>query len=61
MRNMSYCRFQNTAKYLNDCVEALEMQDIESLSTSEQRAAQEIKRLCIEYLELYSAACGDEK
>ena len=32
---MSYCRFENTARDLDDCLEALENYPIEELSTSE--------------------------
>ena len=48
MSNMSYCRFQNTLRDLEDCVEA--MYDIdgnfEELSPEEARAAKALLDLC---------------
>ncbi|QDP61422.1 MAG: hypothetical protein GOVbin962_13 [Prokaryotic dsDNA virus sp.] len=37
MANLSYCRFQNTARDLSDCVEAIDNHeiDIETISDSE--------------------------
>jgi len=32
---MSYCRFENTAKAMQDCVYALEERDVEDLSSYE--------------------------
>jgi hypothetical protein len=60
MGNMSYCRFQNTASDLNDCVESLEMDGIESLSPNEQQSAVQMARLCEEYLDAYKAASGED-
>ena len=46
MANMSYCRFQNTLRDLEDCFEALEeLESLEELSTSEERAALEMGEL----------------
>lgn len=47
MSNMSYCRFENTAKDLEDCVDALEEVegDITKLSKSEQRAFHKLLQL----------------
>lgn len=46
MANMSYCRFENTAKDLDDCARHL----FDILSESEAKAREEIIRLCIEIL-----------
>jgi hypothetical protein len=35
MPNMSYCRFENTARALQDCVNALQDNEVENLSTYE--------------------------
>ena len=35
MGNMSYCRFENTARDLADCVEAIQNRETEDLSTYE--------------------------
>jgi sulfur relay (sulfurtransferase) complex TusBCD TusD component (DsrE family) len=51
MSNMSYCRFQNTASDLSDCIEALQYRDISS--SEEKRAA---KRMLTEFIEF----CEDE-
>ena len=45
MSNMSYCRFQNTARDLNECVEIGWGED---LSPEEERAKQRIIRLARE-------------
>ena len=42
MANMSYCRFENTARDLRDCVEALKNNETEDLSTYEKRGLQEL-------------------
>ncbi len=39
---MSYCRFENTARDLRDCVEALQNNETEDLSTYEKRGLQEL-------------------
>jgi hypothetical protein len=51
MANMSYCRFQNTAGDLADCLEALREGvyaegDQEPLSDDELRAAKRLLQLC---------------
>ena len=35
MGNLSYCRFQNTARDLADCVEAIECDEIQDLDPQE--------------------------
>lgn len=47
MPNMSYCRFENTANDLQDCVDALDecMGELSSLSKAEERAARRIIEL----------------
>lgn len=55
MANMSYCRFQNTASDLRDCVEALEElvndPEAEPLSRDEADAADWMETLCRRYLD----------
>lgn len=41
--NMSYCRFENTAKDLRDCYENMD----NGLSESEKKARERLIRLCI--------------
>ena len=53
MPNMSYCRFQNTAPDLRDCVDNMNEDD---LSFEEYRARHRLIRLCVEIAENY----GDE-
>lgn len=49
MANMSYCRFENTARDLQDCRDALdEGADLESVSADEARAMIRLIRLCRE-------------
>jgi len=50
MSNMSYCRFGNTLRDLQDCVMALE--DGGDLSASELRSAMQMVETCEEYINL---------
>ena len=62
MSNMSYCRFQNTAQDLQDCLDAMEElynldgenSDGEKLSESEYRAMKEIIELSVEIVNSYN-------
>ena len=38
MSNMSYCRFENTSRDLNDCIEAIENGEINELNEYEIEA-----------------------
>jgi hypothetical protein len=50
MANMGYCRFQNTANDLRDCLDALsEIDSLDELSEAECRSAKRLFRLCREY------------
>tara|TARA_Y100001937_G_scaffold104455_1_gene144431 strand:+ start:460 stop:648 length:189 start_codon:yes stop_codon:yes gene_type:complete len=51
MANMSYCRFENTLRDLQDCVMALEDGELES-GGSEMRAAMQMIETCEEYINL---------
>ena len=42
MGNMSYCRFENTANDLADCVYALADRDVEDLSSYEIRGLKDL-------------------
>ena len=63
MGNLSYCRFENTARALQDCIDAVEeMMDYngknsygEALSTSEKVAFEELIELCDNYSNTYWA------
>ena len=46
MANMSYCRFHNTVNDLEDCKEALENENIESVD--EKKKAKALIQLCRE-------------
>lgn len=48
MSNMSYCRFQNTAKDLQECADALDEigGELDSLSREEARAAKSLIWIC---------------
>ena len=52
MSNMSYCRFQNTASDLEDCVEAIENGKIDELSQDEIYGLQSIQDLAREIISL---------
>jgi len=49
MSNMSYCRFENTARDLQDCLDAIENGEINDLSSQyEVDALEELLDLCKE-------------
>ena len=54
MANMSYCRFQNTLKDLQDCFDALYEENLEDLSQEELRSAQRMLDLCEQFVEEHS-------
>ena len=45
MPNMSYCRFENTVTDMQDCINAIEERDTDSLSSYEVNALREFKEL----------------
>ena len=70
MSNMSYCRFRNTVRDLDDCQHALEAlfdphgeydpEDFAELSQEEQAAAARLVRRCAEIVRLVGEAGGLE-
>jgi len=56
MTNMSYCRFQNTARDLADCADNLDAND---LSNDERRARIELVVTAMDILSNVLDACGD--
>ena len=52
MSNMSYCRFQNTAQDLEDCIDAIENGEINELSNSEIDALMRLTELAETVLNL---------
>lgn len=63
MGNMSYCRFQNTSKDLDDCQEAIEElagRDAKPLSREELAAAKRLVRTCIDIVSLIAEEGGLE-
>ncbi len=42
MSNMSYCRFENTANDLEDCIEAIENEEINDLGVFEVQGLQRL-------------------
>ena len=51
MGNMSYCRFKNTSMDLQDCLEAIENNEIEDLVDYEYEGIQDILDYCEAILE----------
>ncbi len=45
MGNLSYCRFQNTARDLADCVEAIECDEIQDLDPQELNGLKKLLEL----------------
>jgi len=48
MPNMSYCRFENTAKALQDCVNAIQDNEVNDLSTYEVNGLAELQLLAMD-------------
>ena len=48
MANMSYCRFENTARDMADCLHAIEYGETNDLSTYEQDALEDFLSLAKE-------------
>jgi hypothetical protein len=59
MGNMSYCRFENTAGDLQDCLDNFEVSESE-LSDSEKRARCRIIRMACDIAESYADEIGIE-
>ena len=51
MGNMSYCRFENTAKDLADCVQAINMGQTDELNEYEIEGLKLLLNLCSEIVE----------
>ena len=52
MPNMSYCRFENTVKDMQDCLNAIEDREVSNLSDYEVKALQhflELGRVIVDY------------
>ena len=55
MPNMSYCRFENTARAMADCVSALEDNEVsENLSIYEVNGLKDMQMLAIDLINLES-------
>ena len=64
MGNMSYCRFKNTSMDLQDCLEAIENNEIEDLVDYEYEGIQDILDCCeaiLEYREDLEEAINNNK
>ena len=48
MPNMSYCRFENTARALQDCVNAIQDNEVNDLSTYEVNGLAELQLLAMD-------------
>ena len=48
---MSYCRFENTARDLQDCVDAINRGEIDELNDYEVEGLRDILELCQEILD----------
>ena len=46
MGNMSYCRFENTARDLRDCLDAIENEEIDDLSSYEKDGLESLLEYC---------------
>jgi hypothetical protein len=52
MPNMSYCRFENTARALQDCVNALQDNEVENLSTYEVNGLADLQLLAMDIVSM---------
>ena len=48
MANMSYCRFENTARDLRDCLQAIENGELDDLSSYERDGLEQLLSDCEE-------------
>ena len=46
MGNMSYCRFENTSRDLRDCLDAIENEEIDDLSSYEKDGLESLLDYC---------------
>lgn len=53
MGNMSYCRFENTARDLQDCIRAIENDDVYDFSQWELDGFKKLIRLAEELLNMH--------
>lgn len=51
MSNMSYCRFENTARDLNDCVQAINNGETENLSDYELNGLRDLLDLAVDIID----------
>lgn len=49
---MSYCRFENTARALQDCVNALQDNEVENLSTYEVNGLADLQLLAMDIVSM---------
>ena len=64
MGNMSYCRFKNTSMDLQDCLEAIENNEIDNLVDYEYEGIQDILDCCeaiLEYKDRLEEAINNNK
>ena len=54
MSNMSYCRFENTSKDLQDCYDSLTDKGMDDLSESERKCCKELISLCADIVDEFS-------
>ena len=52
MANMSYCRFENTARALRDCVYAIQENEVNNLSTYEVNGLAELQLLAMDVVSM---------
>jgi hypothetical protein len=52
MPNMSYCRFENTARALQDCVNAIQDNEVNNLSTYEVNGLAELQLLAMDIVSM---------
>ncbi len=52
MPNMSYCRFENTARALRDCVNAIQDNEVNDLSTYEVNGLAELQLLAMDIISM---------
>lgn len=51
MSNMSYCRFENTSQDLGDCLDAIENNELDELSSYEISGLRDLLEYCEAILE----------
>ena len=58
MSSMSYCRYENTSAYMQDCLDAIRNDGLNELSSSERNYAHKLYEAAMKYIKEYEKRSG---